>query len=138
MPTRRDLVAEAGSSGRRALNGVGTELREARLVAGLSQRTVAARLGTSQRRIGRVEFGTLQDLGIVAISRHAAVLGLQAAAAGVFTHVSWRHWPRRVFALPQELPGYWRRLRVQAWVMLGLIGTSFLVALVVSVGATDA
>lgn len=64
----------------------------------------------------------------------AAVLVLQLAAAAVFAHVSWRHWPRRVFALPGELPGYQRRLRAQAGTMLGLVGTGFVVALAVSVG----
>lgn len=66
---------------------------------------------------------------------YAVVLALQLAAAAVFGHVSWRHWPRRVFALPEELPGYQRRLRAQAAAMLGLVGTGFVVALAVSVGA---
>lgn len=65
----------------------------------------------------------------------AAALGLQLAAAVVFGQVSWRHWPARVFALPEEVAGFQRRLRALAWTMLGLLGGSFLVALAVSVGA---
>lgn len=63
---------------------------------------------------------------------YAAALALHLVAAGVFAHVSWRHWPARVFALPQELPGYHRRLRVLAWTMLGLVGSAFLAALAAS------
>jgi hypothetical protein len=64
---------------------------------------------------------------------YAASLVLYAAAGGVFAHVSWRHWPARVFALPAELAGFRRRLRVQAVAMLVLVGTAFVVALSVSV-----
>jgi hypothetical protein len=56
-----------------------------------------------------------------------------AAATGIFGHVSWRHWPARVFAVPQELAGFRRRLFVQATTMLGLVGAGFVVALTVSV-----
>ncbi|TMC03406.1 MAG: hypothetical protein E6J41_27525 [Chloroflexi bacterium] len=60
-------------------------------------------------------------------------LVLYLAAAAVFANVSWRHWPARVFALPEELAGYQRRLRLQAWTILGLVTVAFLVALSVSV-----
>ncbi len=63
---------------------------------------------------------------------YAAVLALHAGAAGVFWWVSWRHWPARVFALPEELPGYQRRLRRLAWSMLMLVGAAFGVGLTVS------
>jgi uncharacterized membrane protein len=66
---------------------------------------------------------------------YAVALALYAAAAAVFVNVSWRHWPARVFALPDELAGYQRRLRIQAFVMLALVGTAFVVALGVSVEA---
>jgi hypothetical protein len=64
---------------------------------------------------------------------YAASLVLYAAAGIVFAHVSWRHWPTRVFALPAELAGFRRRLRVQAVAMLALVGTAFVTALCVSV-----
>ncbi len=58
---------------------------------------------------------------------------LYATAAGIFVHVSWRHWPARVFALPHELAGFRRRLQAQAVTMLALVGTGFVVGLTMSV-----
>jgi hypothetical protein len=66
---------------------------------------------------------------------YAFALVLEAAAAAIFGHVSWRHWPARVFALPGELAGYQRRLRIQAWTILVLVATAFVVALSVSIMA---
>lgn len=63
---------------------------------------------------------------------YSLALLLHLAAAAVFGHVSWRHWPARVFALPAELPGYQVRLRRLAWSMLGLVGAAFGAALVAS------
>lgn len=63
----------------------------------------------------------------------AAAVGCYAVASGIFGYVSWRHWPARVFALPEELPGYQKRLRVLATVMLGLVGAGFLVSLTAAV-----
>ncbi|MEU6269169.1 hypothetical protein [Saccharopolyspora shandongensis] len=65
---------------------------------------------------------------------HGAVAVLYAAAGAVFCNVSWRHWPARVFASVNELAGFRQRLRWQAWIMLGLVSTAFLVALAASVG----
>jgi len=66
---------------------------------------------------------------------YLVALALYAAAAAVFVNVSWRHWPARVFALPEELPGFRRSLTIQARTILVLVGAAFLVALSVSVGA---
>jgi hypothetical protein len=66
---------------------------------------------------------------------YAVAVVLYVVATAVFAQVSWRHWPARVFALPDELAGFRRRLRVQAWAMLALVGTAFVVALSVSVAA---
>ena len=63
------------------------------------------------------------------------VLLLYAAAATVFAAVSWRHWPARVFALPQERPALRRALCLRAWTMLVLVGTAFAAALVTTVWA---
>jgi hypothetical protein len=68
---------------------------------------------------------------------YAAALVLYAVAAAIFANVSWRHWPARVFALPDELAGFQRRLRAQAWAMVGLVGTAFVVALSASVAAAS-
>jgi hypothetical protein len=50
---------------------------------------------------------------------------LWAGAAGAFWWVSWRGWPRRVFALPAELPGLQRRFRRVAVALFVLIGSAF-------------
>lgn len=70
-----------------------------------------------------------------AAAGYAVALVLYTAAAGVFANVSWRHWPARVFALPEELPGFHRRLRRQAWAMVVLVGLAFVVTASVSVAA---
>jgi hypothetical protein len=59
-----------------------------------------------------------------------------AAATAIFANVSWRHWPARVFALPSELPGYRRRLRLQAWTMLVLVAAAFVLTLSASIAVT--
>lgn len=61
-------------------------------------------------------------------------VGLDAVAALAFVEVSWRHWPRRVFALPEEVPCYQRALRIRARIMLVLVGTAFVIALGSAVG----
>lgn len=76
-------------------------------------------------------------IGFLALSALALGLVVPAllyvAAGAVFVNVSWRHWPSRLFALSEELPGYQRRLRLQAWTMLALVGAAFVFALTVSV-----
>lgn len=42
-----------------------------------------------------------------------------------------RGWPRRVFALPDELPALQRRFRMVALAMFGLIGAAFMVGTLV-------
>jgi hypothetical protein len=69
------------------------------------------------------------------LAGYAVAIALYAGAAAVFVNVSWRHWPSRVFALPEELAGFRRRLRVQAWAMLALVGAAFVIALSVSVAS---
>lgn len=41
-------------------------------------------------------------------------------------------WPARVFAFPAELPGYQRRLRIQAPAMTALVAAAFLTVAAVS------
>ncbi|WP_166354741.1 hypothetical protein [Phytoactinopolyspora limicola] len=55
---------------------------------------------------------------------------LVVAAAAVFTRVSWRLWPRRVFALPSERPAHRTQLRRHALLMVALVGTAFVLAVV--------
>ena len=64
---------------------------------------------------------------------YAVALGLYVIAAAVFADVSWRHWPARIFARPEELPGFRGQLQVRARTMLVLVAAAFLIALSASV-----
>jgi Flp pilus assembly protein TadB len=63
-----------------------------------------------------------------------AKVALLAAATGLFWWVSWRGWPRRVFALPDELPALQRRFRTVAIAMFGLVGAAFVIGMVLGNG----
>lgn len=65
---------------------------------------------------------------------YGIALVLDVAATAVFAHVSWRHWPARVFALPEERPGFRRRLLMSARAIWLLVGTGFVLTLLASVG----
>ena len=56
--------------------GLVRELVEQRLAAGLSQTEVAARMGTSQSAVARLEAGEA-DVRLSTIERYAAAVGLQ-------------------------------------------------------------
>ena len=51
---------------------------------------------------------------------------LLVAASALFWWVSWRGWPRRFFALPEELPAEQARFRRVAVAMAVLVGLAFL------------
>jgi hypothetical protein len=53
-----------------------------------------------------------------------AKAALLAAAVAVFAHVSWRLWPRRIFALPGELPRLRHLFRVAAYTMVALVAAN--------------
>jgi hypothetical protein len=55
----------------------------------------------------------------------AGKAALLAGATALFWWISWRGWPRRVFALPAELPGLRRRFRLIALSMFGLVGAAY-------------
>jgi uncharacterized membrane protein len=59
--------------------------------------------------------------------------GLLAIATAIFWYVSWRHWPRRVFALPEERPAMRRQLRMLASTMTVLVGAAFVIGVSVTV-----
>jgi uncharacterized membrane protein len=65
---------------------------------------------------------------------HLVKAGLLAMATAIFWYVSWRHWPRRVFALPEERPALRHQLRMLASTMTVLVGAAF----VIGVSATVA
>ena len=56
---------------------------------------------------------------------HAIKALLLLTATGIFWYVSWRHWPRRVFATSTERPALQRQLRILATVMLSLTALAF-------------
>ena len=56
---------------------------------------------------------------------HATKAALLIAATAIFWHVSWHHWPHRVFATSTEVPAYQRRLKLLATTMLTLTATAF-------------
>ncbi|HEY0500228.1 MAG TPA: hypothetical protein VGD48_31080 [Kutzneria sp.] len=64
---------------------------------------------------------------------YAVSVVLYGIAAVIFWHVSWQHWPSRIFAVREELAGYRRRLRLLASCMTGLVGAAFVFALAVTV-----
>jgi Flp pilus assembly protein TadB len=56
---------------------------------------------------------------------HAVKALLLLTATAIFWYVSWRHWPRRVFATDTERPALQRQLLILATTMLALAGTAF-------------
>jgi transcriptional regulator with XRE-family HTH domain len=66
-------------NGARLVRTCGTELREARLAAGLSQAFVASAASLSRAEVSRMERGAAPWLSVVCLSRIAAVLGLEAS-----------------------------------------------------------
>ena len=79
MANRRRVVQEAVDRWQRAWLEVADELREARLMRGLTQAQVAAALGVSRDLVGRVERRLVRRLSVEYLVRHAAVLGLKAS-----------------------------------------------------------
>lgn len=56
---------------------------------------------------------------------HVVKTVLLIVASGIFWYVSWRHWPRRIFATAAERPALQRQLRILATTMLALAATAF-------------
>jgi hypothetical protein len=56
---------------------------------------------------------------------HSIKAALLLIATSIFWYVSWRHWPRRVFATAAERPRLQRQLLTLATIMLTLAGTAF-------------
>ena len=50
---------------------------------------------------------------------------LFASAVVIFSYASWRLWPRRIFATPDELPAIRRRFRLVGFSLLVIAATSF-------------
>jgi len=61
-----------------------------------------------------------------------AKAALWLGAAGLFWWVSWRGWPRRVFALPEELPAEQARFRRVALAMTAMVALAFALGVLIS------
>jgi hypothetical protein len=57
---------------------------------------------------------------------------LLLVVSGLFWWISWRGWPRRVFALPAELPAEQARFRRVALAMTALVATAFILGVAAS------
>jgi DNA-binding XRE family transcriptional regulator len=73
LPGFREMALRRMSAGRRRLVA---ELTEQRRSAGLSQTEVAARMGTSQSAVARLETGEA-DVRVSTLERYAAAIGSQ-------------------------------------------------------------
>ena len=78
MATRRTAIDEAGRQGRRHLDEVLRDLRDARLAAGLSQREVARALRVSRQQVTRWERGASAKY-LVQLARWGATVGLDVS-----------------------------------------------------------
>jgi len=59
-----------------------------------------------------------------------AKTALLAVGAGIFWWVSWRGWPRRIFALPAEIPAEQARFRRVALALMAVVGLAFVLGVV--------
>ncbi len=51
------------------------------------------------------------------------------AALAIFCYASWRLWPRRIFATPEELPSIQRAFHTVGWTLLSIAGTSMVLGI---------
>jgi Flp pilus assembly protein TadB len=97
--------------------------------------TVTIASGNRWKVLGLIATIAASGLALLAVDRdgwwiHLIKAVLLLAATGLFWYVSWRHWPRRLFATAAELPAYQARLRLLATVMLVLAGLAFALGVV--------
>jgi len=76
MTANDRAVTRGARRAERALDEIGGELREARLMSALSQGEAGRRVGMSATKVGRLESGRLTSVSLWDASRLAAVLGL--------------------------------------------------------------
>jgi transcriptional regulator with XRE-family HTH domain len=76
MPVRQSRTVEASRTTRRAVATAVLDIRDARLEAGLSQRTVAAAAGISRSHLTSVEAG-MRMASLEVLAQLAAVVGLE-------------------------------------------------------------
>lgn len=76
MAVRNGPLDRARETSKRLVADATTEIRVARLSAGLSQRALGAPVGLTASEVGRFERGDLQDVGIDRLCRMSAAVGL--------------------------------------------------------------
>lgn len=77
MANRVSPLREAARLAAWILRDFGRELRVARIVAGMTQRDTARRIGKSASYVSRVEHGRIAGIKMTDLVRHAAVVGLK-------------------------------------------------------------
>lgn len=77
------LVQECNAFARRVRHELGREIRAARLDAGTSMRTAAARVELSHSQLGRIERGAIDHLTVEQLARACAAVGLQLVIRAV-------------------------------------------------------
>ena len=80
MGTRESSSGRGARQAQRLLREIGSELRDARWTAGLSQQRVATAAGLSQSHVSRTELAVGRDSPrLDELTRHAAALGLRVS-----------------------------------------------------------
>ena len=77
MATRDRPIDRANRVTGELLTGAATELREARIAAGLSQRAVAEAAGISHPTVSRIERGRSPEVSLLLIARLSGAVGLK-------------------------------------------------------------
>lgn len=77
MANRTSIIREAGFIATSILRDIGRELRLARILAGMTQSRVGARIGRSASHVSRVERGRVPSVRLPTLVAHAAVVGLK-------------------------------------------------------------
>lgn len=77
MANRQSMLREAARAASWILRVIGQELRVARILAGMTQRDVADRVGRSASHVSRVEHGLIRGFTFPQLYRHSAVVGLK-------------------------------------------------------------
>ena len=80
MPSRRRRLDEAKRAGVAQLTNLGSELRNAREQAGMSQEALGETLGWRREKISRIENAQLRSATVLDLVAHSAALGLTSRA----------------------------------------------------------
>jgi transcriptional regulator with XRE-family HTH domain len=76
MPARERHTDRATRIARHDVVQIGTEIRAARMAAGLSQRLVGRTSGMSYSQVGRIERATLRSVSVLQLARIGGAVGL--------------------------------------------------------------